>query len=127
MQRTFGVPAVRVEVRGEGVLLGTDTAVPLGLIVNELLSNAFKYAFANGRPGTVAVALGPDPEAETGRYQLSVRDDGPGLPANFAISKASSLGLRLVRSLARQLGGTLSLPAPGGPGAEFVVSFPVPE
>ncbi|WP_052732746.1 sensor histidine kinase [Hymenobacter terrenus] len=127
LQRTFAVPAVQVTVQGEGVWLSTDAAVPLGLIVNELLSNAFKYAFANGRPGTVAVALGPDLAAEARQYRLVVTDDGPGLPPDFVVSRASSLGLRLVQSLAHQLGGALHLPSPGQPNAEFVVTFPVPD
>jgi len=103
------------------VQFDTDTAVPLGLIVNELLSNAFKYACPDGRPGHIDLALeaGPTP----GAYCLRVRDDGPGLPASFTLARASSLGLRLVQSLARQLGGELLLPVLGQPGACFQVSF----
>jgi two-component sensor histidine kinase/tetratricopeptide (TPR) repeat protein len=125
LQRTFAVPASQVQLRvqAEGIALGTDTAVPLGLIVNELLSNAFKYAYADGRAGTVAVGLVPDPAAGAGHYSLTVADDGPGLPANFMPGRASSLGLRLVHSLARQLGGELCLPPPGAAGGKFVVSF----
>jgi two-component sensor histidine kinase len=114
-----------VQVQATDILLGTNTVVPLGLIVNELLSNAFKYAYAGGRAGTVAVVLHAD--AVTGNYRLTVTDDGPGLPPGFVLAKASSLGLRLVKSLARQLNGELLLPPPGGKGAKFVVTFPAEE
>ncbi|HEX8657296.1 MAG TPA: histidine kinase dimerization/phosphoacceptor domain -containing protein [Hymenobacter sp.] len=122
LQRAFAIPAVRVQVQAADILLGTNTVVPLGLIVNELLSNAFKYAYAGGRAGTVAVILHAD--AVTGNYRLTVADDGPGLPPGFVLAKASSLGLRLVKSLARQLNGELMLPPPDGKGAKFVVTFP---
>ena len=120
LQRAFAVPTVRVQVQAAGVHLGTDTAVPLGLIVNELLSNAFKYACANGRGGQLVVALRCDPAA--GLFRLTVADDGPGLPPGFTLAQASSLGLRLVQSLARQLGGELTLPPAGE--ATFEVTFP---
>jgi len=128
LQRTFAVPAgqIQLHLQVEGVYLGTDTAVPLGLIVNELLSNAFKYAYAGGRPGTLHISLGPDHLARTGQYCLRVHDDGPGLPPDFVAGRASSLGLRLVQSLARQLNGQLHLPPPGGPGAAFTVVFSEP-
>ena len=123
LRSAFGVPAVRVVVRAAGIRLGTDTAVPLGLIVNELLSNAFKYACANGRAGCVTLSLTEAPA--TGCYHLTMADDGPGLPAGFVLAQASSLGLRLVQSLAQQLGGELQLSAPGGPGTEVAITFPV--
>ena len=120
LQRAFAVPTAQVRVQATGVHLGTDTAVPLGLIVNELLSNAFKYACADGRSGQVAVTLRCDPAA--GLFRLVVSDDGPGLPPDFTLLQASSLGLRLVQSLARQLGGELRLPPAGE--AAFEVTFP---
>lgn len=120
LQRAFAVPLARVQVRASGVHLGTDAAVPLGLILNELLSNAFKYACAGGRAGHLVVAMHHDPAA--GEFYLSVADDGPGLPPGFQLAQASSLGLRLVHSLARQLGGALQLPPAGQ--ARFVVTFP---
>jgi two-component sensor histidine kinase/tetratricopeptide (TPR) repeat protein len=122
LQRAFAILAVRVQVQADDIYLGTNTVVPLGLIVNELLSNAFKYAYVGGRAGTVAVVLLAD--AAAGGYRLTVTDDGPGLPPGFVLAKASSLGLRLVQSLARQLNGELRLPPPGSKGAQFVVTFP---
>ncbi len=97
-------PAVKVEVHASGVHFSTNTAVPLGLITNELLSNAYKHAFTDGRPGYIKVTLSPPDES--GLFTLTVADNGVGLPARFSLKSASSLGLRLVSSLAKQLGGT---------------------
>ncbi|WP_345236611.1 sensor histidine kinase, partial [Hymenobacter saemangeumensis] len=108
LRRAFAAPAVQVRVAAAGIRLDTDTAVPLGLVLNELLSNAFKYACAQGRAGQLEVAMHYDEASHS--YRLRVGDDGPGLPAGFTLAQASSLGLRLVQSLARQLGGQLLLP-----------------
>lgn len=94
--------SVDSHVIGDPVLLDIDTAVPLGLILNELLSNAFKYAFHMGG-GALEIVIS---KLENEEYQLQVKDNGPGLPENFNIDKAKSLGLRLVRRLSRQLYGT---------------------
>ncbi|GAA4051619.1 hypothetical protein GCM10022409_43120 [Hymenobacter glaciei] len=123
LRSAFAVPTARVVVQATGIRLGTDTAVPLGLIVNELLSNSFKYACAGGRACTVTVTLIEVPV--TGYYRLTMADDGPGLPTGFVLAQASSLGLRLVQSLAQQLGGEAYLSAPGRSGTEVVITFPV--
>jgi two-component sensor histidine kinase len=103
------------------VALPLDTSIPFGLIVNELVSNAFKYAFPDDRRGTLTVALrgGADRAVE-----LEVRDDGPGLPADLDPFATRSLGLRLVRDLARQIGGSVAVRRTGG--TAFVLSFPAP-
>lgn len=98
--------------------LDLDQAVPCGLMVNELVSNALKHAFPNGRAGEVRIELkakGPD------EVQLSVSDNGIGLPENFAARRSDSLGLQLVSDLARQLGGRLHVGP--GPQALFEVTF----
>jgi two-component sensor histidine kinase len=87
----------------EPVRLGVDLAVPCGLILNELVSNAFKHAFPDGRPGTVQVAI----QQSGADCIMCVTDDGVGLPADLDLDTHHSLGLRLVRLLAEQLGGTL--------------------
>jgi len=100
-----------------------DVAVPCGLIVNELASNALKHAF-RGRPkGEVTVGLERD--AATNRLCLRVSDDGVGLPADLDVRRSSSLGLRLVQMLTRQIGGTVEVRS--GPGTEFRVGFAAPE
>jgi len=82
-----------------------DTIVPLGLIANELFTNSFKYAFNNGVAGKIAISMS---EIQRGSFILTYQDNGPGLPEQFDIQKASSLGLRLIYRLGKQLGGTAS-------------------
>lgn len=95
-----------------------DTAVPLGLILNELISNAYKYAFNQKREGFLSITI---ESLGKGKHQLIVEDNGNGLPEGFDFAKARSLGLRLVRRLAKQLYGKVEYS--GGHGARFVVSF----
>lgn len=77
-----------------------DSAIPLGLIANELLTNALKFAFPDGRSGTIRVELDSTPD---GLIEFTVADDGVGLPPGFVLEESKSLGLRLVRMLAQQL------------------------
>jgi PAS domain S-box-containing protein len=98
--------------------LDLDQAIPCGLIVNELASNALKHAFPDGRSGEVRVELD---QAQDGTLLLRVSDDGIGLPADFEARRGKSLGLQLVSDLVRQLQGTFRI-APG-PRAAFEVTF----
>jgi two-component sensor histidine kinase/CheY-like chemotaxis protein len=90
--------------------LDIDTAIPLGLILTELVSNGLKHAFPDGRPGTITVGL----HADTATVTLAVRDDGVGLPGSFELQTAGSLGLQLVGDLTEQLGGTVTIDRRGG-------------
>lgn len=121
LARSHGPPAERVAVRLDidAWPLDVDRAVPCGLIVHELVSNALKHAFPHGRPGLVRLAFGPRPAAALG---LSVSDDGVGLPAGLDVSHAESLGLRLVSDLVQQLEGTLRVDRDGG--TRFDIQFP---
>ncbi len=94
------------------------TAVPLGLIVNELVMNALQHAFPDGRRGEVRVEIG---RAADGRTRLVVADDGVGLPAGFDIRSAESLGLQIISMLVGQINGEISFGA--GPGARFEILF----
>ena len=98
--------------------LDVGTAIPVGLIVNELVTNAFKHAFPDERGGRLDVRL-----ERRGRkaLRLSVRDDGRGMPKKA--EKKETLGMEIVRMLTTQLGGTLRVQ--GRPGAEFVIEFPM--
>jgi two-component sensor histidine kinase len=111
---------LKLDVDVKGDALPVDTAVPCGLIVNELLSNAVKYAFPEGREGEVRVGLHP---LAAGRYRLVVADNGIGLPRDFNIAEAQTLGLRLVYSLCReQLKGTVETTFTQG-STEFRITF----
>jgi len=119
VSRSYGPDPDRIRLLFdlESIALEIGVAIPCGLILNELLSNAFKYAFPNGRRGDVRVSL----EQQEGSIRLSVEDNGVGLPEGLAASEASSLGLCIVRTLTKQLGGSMEIAS--GEGARFVLKF----
>ncbi|MFA6009868.1 MAG: PAS domain S-box protein [Desulfobacteraceae bacterium] len=112
---------VRLSLSMAPLMTPVDLSVHCGLILNELVSNAFKHAFPGGREGEISVTLAHDPT--TGTVCLQVRDNGVGLPADLARRQSSSLGLRLVQMLAGQMRG--SVRTGPGPGTEFQVNFKV--
>lgn len=109
---------IRLDVQVDEVTLDLDHAVSCGLILNELMTNALKYAFPDGRDGTVRVELRANPG---NMIRLRVADDGVGIPADFDIPGAKSLGLQLVHSLVGQLDGTIELDR--SEGTAFWISF----
>jgi two-component sensor histidine kinase/integral membrane sensor domain MASE1 len=98
------------------VQIGLDFAIPLGLLVNELVSNSLKHGYPQGGDGRISVRIMED---DDNRLLLTVSDDGAGMPPDFTIERSASMGLRLASSLARQLGGELVIKP--GPGAAFSV------
>ena len=116
---TTGAAPVRLEADTQPVHLDIDVAVPLSLIVNELVTNAFKHSFGNGRGGVLRVVFR---ECENGGLHLSIGDDGPGLPAGFRVEDSTSLGLKVVRILAAQLAGCLHVERDHG--TVFALTFP---
>jgi two-component sensor histidine kinase/CheY-like chemotaxis protein len=120
VSRSYGVNPDRIHVvfELEPVPLDIDRAIPCGLILNELLSNAFKYAFPNGRTGKVCVSL----QQRNGFIRLAVEDTGVGLPEGRPPGEIQSLGLSIVHTLARQLGGNMEITSSHG--AHFVLTFP---
>ncbi len=109
---------INLELELNEVSLKIDTAIPCGLIINELVSNALKYAFPNQAKGTIYIALHFD---EENYYTLTIRDNGIGLPANWESKAVNSLGLKLVEILAKQLQGTLQINCRFG--TEFILRF----
>ncbi len=119
--RVGGAVRLLVDVPGD-VRLGLDQAIPCGLIINELVSNALKHAFPD--PDTMAeIAIGLQ-VAENDGLALCVRDNGVGFPPDFDFSAPASLGLQLVRTLAHQLGGDVELAR--GAGTEVRVTLARP-
>jgi two-component sensor histidine kinase len=123
--RTWQPDAERVQVRvriGPGIThADLDTAVPGGLIVTELVTNAFKHAFPGDRRGALTVSLSL---TNDGRRRLEVTDDGvgPGAAPDRRPDQ-ERLGLTLVRSLVYQLHGEMAI-LPGEPGTRVVIEFP---
>lgn len=114
----FSPPAQNIEIRMDAmpVQVPINTAIPCGQILNELLFNAFKYAFPDGRRGYIAIHLSKDGKGE---ITIRVEDNGVGFPAGYDDKKASSLGLPLIRMLVRQLGGVLNLNTSDGVACEI--------
>ncbi len=110
---------ITIQMHLDSLFLEMDQAIPFGLLVNELVSNAFKHAFPAGGKGQVVVDFHLMPERE--EWRLRVADNGIGLPADFDISKNTSLGLQLVVDLTRQIGGQLAIVV--APSAIFEVTF----
>jgi two-component sensor histidine kinase len=122
--RAHGTAAsgVRLILDLQPVSLSVNTAVPCGLILNELVSNALKHAFCNRAAGQVAVSLSGDTQ---GRVCLCVRDNGTGLPSGFDWRQSQSLGLRLVQMLAGQLHAAVEVTSVEG--VEFTITFEGPK
>jgi PAS domain S-box-containing protein len=123
---SFGPAATRVKLENRVTRIGLplEHAVPCGLIVSELVSNALKHGFPDERGGSISVGLEP---AAGRMLVLSVQDDGVGLPSGLDPADTATLGLQLVSRLASQLGGQLKVETAHGAGAAFRVIFPVPE
>jgi two-component sensor histidine kinase len=117
--RMYNVPrgAITIAVDIENVQLGVDTAIPCGLVINELVSNSLKYAFPDGRTGDVTVAL----QRANGVHTLTVADDGVGFPADLDFRATDSLGMQLVTALVNQLEGTITLDRTKG--TTFIITF----
>jgi len=107
---------ISLQVVIDNVVLAVDKAIPCGLILNELITNALKHAFPHGRRGTVRVAL---VRAGVGKLQLSVVDDGVGMPAGFDMRHTHSLGMHLVGTLAEQLGAEFEMTQDRGTSLKF--------
>lgn len=102
----------------ENLALDIDTAVPFGLIINELLTNAFKYAFGDKNTGQITIEVTDLGDA---KYRLRVADNGAGLPVDFDWKKSRTMGMRLVRELTKQLRGKMEYEFANG--AAFTITF----
>lgn len=122
--RSYGVDPSRITFRVEidHLELSVDKAIPAGLILNELISNALKHAFPDGRPGSILIGG----HCRDGQVDLSVQDDGAGIRESEQPRVHKSLGLKIVDILRRQLKGTFTpaSAADPGPGCTFRISFP---
>ena len=118
LQQTYSMNRITMKDRVEDIALDIDTAIPCGLIVNELVTNAFKHAFSADAGGEVSICMKRDGD----EYELCVCNTGTPLPPGLDIQHVESLGLRLVQLLTRQLGGKLVVES--GENTAFKIRFP---
>jgi two-component sensor histidine kinase len=123
----------------ESIFFDMDTAVPLGIIVNELVSNSLKHAFPDRKEGSIQIELfrknawrcknGKEEreieDNENAGFVLTVKDNGVGMPESLDIQNSETLGLQLITTLVSQLGGKLEVKKGGG--TEFIIEFKVAE
>jgi two-component sensor histidine kinase len=112
-------PAVEVRAELDDLSVDKDAATPLGLILNEVVTNAFKHAFEDGRAGVLAVRL---VVGEDGRGQLTIEDNGVGFDPE---RPAKGIGRRLIGALTGQIGGEASFASMAGTGSRFTLRFPL--
>ena len=108
---------VRLQMNIDDVNIDINTAIPLGLILNELITNSMKHAFPDGREGTISISFGKKDDG----FILNVSDDGVGFPAGLDYTKTDSLGMQLVSSLTSQINGTIELDRDHG--TKFTIIF----
>ena len=113
-------PEVTCTVEAEDLYLPVDQAIPCALVINEALSNAFKHAFKGRERGTIIISLWLDGE----NVNISVEDDGVGIPVDVDTRQSASLGLKLIRSLVLQLEGTMKIESTTR-GSTVNVCFPI--
>lgn len=115
---TISTP-VDVTVEVDDVNITLDIAIPCGLIINELVTNSLKYAFAGRATGKLSLVMH---HQEDHTFSLTVQDDGVGLPPDYEVRSAASLGTQLVNVLVRQLGGEMKIASVEG--VRFTIVFP---
>jgi len=93
---------ISLDIAIEDIKLNIDTAIPLGLLINEVVTNALKYGIKNGQKGAISIAL----RKRDAGYELNIGDDGDGFAADITYKNTKSLGLKLIHNLARQLLGS---------------------
>ncbi|MCU0546571.1 MAG: PAS domain S-box protein [Oscillatoriaceae cyanobacterium Prado104] len=108
LSQSFGCyrSSISINLNLEPISLNIETAIPCGLIINELASNSLKYAFTQNREGEISIDFRQMSDRE---FHLSIRDNGTGFPEGFDVESTETLGLRLVRMLTRQLEGSLAI------------------
>ena len=109
---------INLHIEVEDLSFSIDTAIPCGLMINELITNALKHAFPADRKGEIRILLHCPADNE---WELIVADDGAGLPKDIHTSHKESLGLGIVQALAKQLQGEMELNVLNG--AEFRIRF----
>ena len=122
LSQTYGVDpnSIEIEIDADDISIDIDSGIPCGLIIVELVSNALKHAFPNGRKGKIRIALNHLEEGN--KIEIKVSDNGVGFPSEFDFRKAKSIGFQIIRRLSeRKLKGLIELNQDKG--TEFVIQF----
>ena len=112
---------IHLQISGDKIGLDMDTAMPCGLLVNEIVSNSYKYAFPNQEKGTIQI----DFKKNDNKIILFIQDNGVGFPEEYDLEKSESLGMQLIQALTSQLDGDLVVSRENG--TSFKISFPYPK
>jgi two-component sensor histidine kinase len=99
------------------IMLDINTAIPLGLIVNELVSNSMKHAFPNNKQGKIDIKFNLD----NGNYTMIISDNGVGFPQDYNIQNSDSLGLKIVNILTEKIDGEITIETSNG--TKFIIKF----
>ncbi len=108
---------IKLLIDVEDINLSIETAIPCGLIINELVSNSLKYAFPNNKNGKVLISIKSNDDG----YELIISDDGVGFPEELDYKNTNSLGLQLVNSLTEQIDGKIDMDQSNG--TKFIINF----
>ena len=121
--QSYGDKTERIDVQivGDNVSLDMDTAMPCGLLINEIVSNAYKYAFPGQLSGRILIEL----KRLNNRIFIKVQDNGVGFPEEYDLAKSESLGMQLIQALTSQLDGELKVSRENG--TSFEISFIYPK
>jgi two-component system, sensor histidine kinase PdtaS len=109
---------IRFNLHIDRIELELSHCIPLGLILNEAITNSFKYAFPGDRKGIIAISLRAD---SANRLLLTIKDNGPGLPAGFSDIKSDSMGMNLMRGLSREIDAQFTIGSQNG--TQIAISF----
>jgi hypothetical protein len=118
--KTYNINAEKIQLHTqiESLKLHTDTAIPLGMILNELISNALKYAFKNQDKGAIWVIL----KKNSQELLLQVKDDGIGLPPTFDLENTNSFGYEVIQAMAQKLRTRLNINGKGGTDVQLLIT-----
>ena len=114
------LPGIALKTNADDVFLKVDKAIPCALIINELVTNAIKYAFPQDQQGEIIVEL---KSADKGKVTLTIADNGVGLPADFNMNNSETLGMQIINALVKKLHGSLKIDT--GKGTTFTMEFQI--
>jgi two-component sensor histidine kinase len=126
LSKAYSIERNQIDVRTdiEDISISLDQATPIALILNELISNAFKHAFPEGRQGSITITVRSESDEKNSRNgHITIRDDGVGMPEGFDLQRVTATGLMVFLGLLRQIDGQVELERDAG--TAFRIRFPL--